>query len=288
MAWNIVFLVLIFYLHGLQLHALKTRQMQFMKVQQNTTTEHTPQYSNDKLVDDLDCGYICMESYPECTSYVYNATDNACYLAKSPHDLASISVISGASLYAACDLGKGYKISSLDNTTACLSIVYPLQTYTHAKERCMAMGGYLVSAKTSWKHKLLKTRMKFTNTRSLWLGLTDIDVEGEFVWDEDGTALDPDDGYAEMSDVLSASLNTEENCVFIGDSDFCCMQFMKFQQSTTTEQFPPNLKDKIVDDLDCGYICMESYPECIRYVFNATDNACYNLACRQLNANRTK
>ena len=82
----------------------------------------------------------------------------------------------------------------------------------------MAMGGYLVSAKTSWKHKLLKTRMKFTNTRSLWLGLTDIDVEGEFVWDEDGTALDPDDGYAEMSDVLSASLNTEENCVFIGDS----------------------------------------------------------------------
>ncbi|GFR93874.1 brevican core protein [Elysia marginata] len=186
--------------------------MQFVKVRQLPALPATVSYTEEKLMDDLDCGYICLEVYPECASYIYNVTDYACHFARSPLDLVDVyHATNNAHLYAGCDLGRGFSIQTLNDTQACLSKVFTEQTYDNASNICRDMGGYLVSMKTSVKQQLLRNLMTDAGTEIIWLGLNDKDVEGEYVWEEDGTVFGPEEVVAALFDVE----NILANCVLM-------------------------------------------------------------------------
>ncbi|GFN86265.1 C-type lectin-related protein 2 [Plakobranchus ocellatus] len=59
-------------------------------------------------------------------------------------------------------------------------------TYQNATAECNKLGGYLASVKTVDKLEVVKA---IANNTDMWIGLDDIVVEGDFIWQEDGTQL---------------------------------------------------------------------------------------------------
>ena len=58
--------------------------------------------------------------------------------------------------------------------------------YQVATNTCASWGGYLASVKTAAKLDLLT---KISGGQERWIGLDDIDVEGQYIWQSDGSSL---------------------------------------------------------------------------------------------------
>ncbi|RUS88639.1 hypothetical protein EGW08_003598 [Elysia chlorotica] len=185
-------------------------------IRQSIDGNNPLEFTNENLMDDFDCGYFCMDSYPECKSYIYNTADDTCHMDTTPLGLANISLTSRTYVYAACDTSKGFRMFNVNNMTPCVTEILPKQTYNDAKKSCQDKGGYLVSAKTSPKLQFLVKLIKTTYSGDMWLGLTDNAVEGEFIWDEDGTHIAPkEELISELSALLIPVSSTLENCVVL-------------------------------------------------------------------------
>ncbi|XP_059139916.1 C-type lectin domain family 4 member M-like [Physella acuta] len=61
--------------------------------------------------------------------------------------------------------------------------------FADAEAACRCLGGHLFVAKTVAKFDLFRYIVSSTNY--VWIGLNDIQVEGKFVWVDDGQEVDP-------------------------------------------------------------------------------------------------
>ena len=113
---------------------------------------------------------------------------------------------------------------------ACLQDSDTLAKYKVAASTCASWGGYLASVKTAAKLDLLT---KISGGQSRWIGLDDIDVEGQYIWQSDGSTLTSAEKEAVFASGEPNDLNGNEDCVQIRASsqqlnDKPCYYALKF------------------------------------------------------------
>ncbi|CAH1244534.1 CLEC10A [Branchiostoma lanceolatum] len=88
--------------------------------------------------------------------------------------------------------------------------------YSEARDTCHGEGGRLATVKTNWTHDFLANHVRATTHANTWIGLSDVETEGVWVWD-DGTLLAGEG----MWGTGEPNGGTMENCVHIyADKDY--------------------------------------------------------------------
>ncbi|XP_066266209.1 perlucin-like protein isoform X1 [Branchiostoma lanceolatum] len=88
--------------------------------------------------------------------------------------------------------------------------------YSEARDTCHGEGGRLATVKTNWTHDFLANHVRATTHANTWIGLSDVETEGVWIWD-DGTLL-AGDGIWGTGEPNSG---TGENCAHIyPDKDY--------------------------------------------------------------------
>ncbi|KAK3768305.1 hypothetical protein RRG08_031097 [Elysia crispata] len=123
-----------------------------------------------------------------CNSFLYSETTGLCRIAHSVALLEDLFYQGYGDLYAGCDIGRGYRLYTWGNITACLLLVTSAQNYSNAVTSCHQSQGYLASTKTIEKMNLIQN-FSSTDIRSIWVGLSDTVQEGEYIWEEDGSVM---------------------------------------------------------------------------------------------------
>ncbi|GFS06050.1 CD209 antigen [Elysia marginata] len=128
-----------------------------------------------------------------------------------------------------------YKLDP-DAEPVCLRDITAKANFDIARSTCVSYGGFLISIKTVEKLELFKS---ITSGQDRWVGLDDIDVEGQFVWHGDGSNLT---AVQEKAVFSSGEPNN------LGEED--CVQFRAHVQK--------------LNDLPChhkfGFVCERSLP----------------------------
>ena len=98
--------------------------------------------------------------------------------------------------------------------TSCYKLFTSNNTWKNAKEECEKWNATLVKVESSEENDFIKTELSPTKYRNYWIGLSDSDKEGDWMW-TDGTQLDSD-GYKNWGDDQpNTNGNNNEDCVVI-------------------------------------------------------------------------
>ncbi|RUS88638.1 hypothetical protein EGW08_003597 [Elysia chlorotica] len=137
----------------------------------------------------IQCAVSCRKATsPGCNSFLYSGMTGLCRHAQNVRSLEGDFRLGYGDLYAGCDIGRGYKIYTTGNTTACLMFVPSAKSYNDAVTTCNQNQGYLPSVKTREKLNILHSFL--TNDYPyVWVGFSDAATEGVYIWEEDGSAM---------------------------------------------------------------------------------------------------
>ena len=102
----------------------------------------------------------------------------------------------------------------IGNGTSCYKLFTSNKTWENAKEECEKWNATLVKVESSEENDFIKTELLPSKNRNYWIGLSDSDNEGDWMW-TDGTQLDSD-GYKNWGDDQPKNnKNNNEDCVVI-------------------------------------------------------------------------
>ena len=102
----------------------------------------------------------------------------------------------------------------IGNGTSCYKLSTSNKTWKNAKKECEKWNGRLVKVESSEENDFIKTELLPTKYGNYWIGLSDSDNEGDWMW-TDGTQLDSD-GYKNWGDDQPKNnKNNNEDCVVI-------------------------------------------------------------------------
>ncbi|RUS71677.1 hypothetical protein EGW08_020566 [Elysia chlorotica] len=146
----------------------------------------------------LSCYVKCALLYPHtCQSIVYDTDNQVCTpgsVAFGPLENVNTAIPDKESrdkiVYAMqpippCDINSGnFSLYSVCGTTLCLHLSTSGEEYQVAASRCKNMKSRLFVGKTLPRFSVFwHVSLNFLNTNT-WIGLTDLEVEGRFVWDD--------------------------------------------------------------------------------------------------------
>ncbi|KAK0042462.1 collectin-10, partial [Biomphalaria pfeifferi] len=81
-------------------------------------------------------------------------------------------------------------LRALNETTSKVARYNKKVNYTVAQETCQCMKSSLYVPKTTDKFQLLVTFLNTSGGVNHWIGMNDIEIEGQFVWTDDGQVVD--------------------------------------------------------------------------------------------------
>ena len=152
-------------------------------------------------VSPIECILLCTARFPDtCQSVVYNADTQSCTPGSTafgrietlPSAIPSVSsnhiVYYLSQPVPTCNTDLGFALYDVCGTSACLSLSAHELNYTAAVAACEGMGSTIFIGDTEARFSLFwYVSLNFINSDT-WIGLTDIDLEGHFVW-ENGNSL---------------------------------------------------------------------------------------------------
>ena len=100
------------------------------------------------------------------------------------------------------------------------------RTYVEAVQSCKSWGGRLFEPKTPQANAEVFKLAKAQGISTYWLGIHDVNNEGNFVYDSDGKAI----GWTNWRSGEPNDFNQQEDCVMVSApraeagkwNDFCC------------------------------------------------------------------
>ncbi|GFR90065.1 CD209 antigen [Elysia marginata] len=143
------------------------------------------------------CYLECMIRYPEtCQSIVYNAGTKTCtpggvafhplqfYTASIPRANSPDQIYFAKQPVPPCDTSSGnFDLYDVCGVSLCLHVSSSPDDYFRAKTNCNQMGSRLFIANTIARLSVFEAVAMDYAKPYTWVGLTDIDDEGKFVWD---------------------------------------------------------------------------------------------------------
>ncbi|KAK3756296.1 hypothetical protein RRG08_064782 [Elysia crispata] len=152
-------------------------------------------------VSAIECYLTCVDQFPDsCHSVVYNPDTLACTpgsTAFGPIETLPSSIPGANSNDAiyylkqpvpACNASLGFALYDVCGTSACLYLSISELNYADAVNACANMNSTLFIAETEARFSLIWYVSLNVLNQDTWLGLTDIAIEGHFVW-ENGNPL---------------------------------------------------------------------------------------------------
>ncbi|CAH1789864.1 unnamed protein product [Owenia fusiformis] len=143
----------------------------------------------------------------------------------------------------------------------------PVYTWEVARQKCISQGADLVIVKTVDKRDFIVSVINDTNSKSWWIGATDRENEGQYIWVDGSTVQEKEFDFFPGLDLGDGVLNDKQpNPLSAGKQD--CIELLK--QFYAIEAGIP--KSYTVDrhywnDQDCtakkiGYICEKKISNC--------------------------
>jgi len=99
------------------------------------------------------------------------------------------AVLVGLTARASADCVAGFE----DSNGFCFRMGSGKKNFTDAQEDCKSLGGYLAEPRSASINNFLKT---LTFDRRLWIGLSDEEIEGTWVWQSDNAVVTWEDWYS--------------------------------------------------------------------------------------------
>ena len=157
------------------------RQLVFNQVEKSLSSVSITSTANSAL----NCGLNCLNSCPDCLYFSTNSLTNSCSCGTQLSD--TVTSQGHERTYAdvresKCELEPGYKLYSVDGGRHCIKISAERRNYTDAVASCRGradQGMFLLDS-------INKTALLYSINPSpewWWAGLSDMAVEGQFVWD---------------------------------------------------------------------------------------------------------
>lgn len=159
----------------------------------------------------------------QCWSLMYNNITQLCTPGKWLDDSQAPPSTAEGALYLGyqCDTHMGFIIKSFNETPACILQSSTEATYADASSACSSLNSHLFTAKTLDKFNLMKTLVDSW----LWVGLDDIQTEGELTWVDDGREIDPsftrevfqenepndESGFEDCVEIFSGTMKLNDN-----------------------------------------------------------------------------
>ncbi|RUS71176.1 hypothetical protein EGW08_021063, partial [Elysia chlorotica] len=106
-----------------------------------------------------------------------------------------------------CDTSDGFQYVTSGIQSACILVTSNTMNYDVGKAYCLSLGAHLFVARTEEKLKLLPPSTRVT------IGLTDIAMEGVFVWDDTGDTISPSFKMLFFKPTEPNNANNNEDCV---------------------------------------------------------------------------
>ncbi|CAL1536791.1 unnamed protein product [Lymnaea stagnalis] len=139
----------------------------------------------------ISCAVSCKERYPKtCHSFIYNKITHLCTPGSgvSTNQLPPSAKEGDLYVTDSCDSYPQFSILSYkSSSTFAVHIPVPV-SYTQATVTCQCLDSHLYVAKTLEKFALFSNLI---NPNCTWLGLDDIQVEGQFLWSDDHQQINP-------------------------------------------------------------------------------------------------
>ncbi|RUS68647.1 hypothetical protein EGW08_023591 [Elysia chlorotica] len=164
----------------------------------------------------LECAHLTVRGYPQARGYLYHGVSGSCtpllWLESPTKPSAREVTAEEGTLYLSGICGNGFTLHEygLVGDLACLRDSVSTATYKVATRTCASWGGHLASVKTSAKLDLIAN---ISSGESRWIGLDDIDTEGQHIWQSDGSMLTSAEQEAVFFDSEPNDANGAEDCV---------------------------------------------------------------------------
>nr|KAI8748073.1 collectin-10-like [Biomphalaria glabrata] len=141
----------------------------------------------------LACYRKCADMYSQaCYSFLYNDNTKWCTPGGKLSPLQPEPTLQEGDLYILLsdDAFDGFSSQTFNETTAVVARFNVLANYTVAQETCQCMKSYLYVPKTKDKFQLLENLLDNLNFVKNWIGMNDLETEGQYVWTDDGQVVD--------------------------------------------------------------------------------------------------
>ncbi|XP_055898570.1 collectin-10-like [Biomphalaria glabrata] len=127
-----------------------------------------------------------------CYSFLYNDNTKWCTPGGKLSPLQPEPTLQEGDLYVLLsdDAYDGFSLRALNETTANVARYNKKVNYTVAQETCQCMKSSLYVPKTTDKFQLLLALLNTSSGVNHWIGMNDIEIEGQFVWTDDGQVVD--------------------------------------------------------------------------------------------------
>ncbi|RUS90178.1 hypothetical protein EGW08_002057 [Elysia chlorotica] len=164
----------------------------------------------------LECAHLTVRGYPQARGYLYHKVTGSCtpllWLESPTKPSAREVTAEEGTLYLSGICGNGFTLHEygLVGDLACLRDSVSTATYKVATRTCASWGGHLASVKTSAKLDLIAN---ISSGESRWIGLDDIDTEGQHIWQSDGSMLTSAEQEAVFGSFEPNNRNGAEDCV---------------------------------------------------------------------------
>ncbi|GFS15372.1 CD209 antigen [Elysia marginata] len=174
----------------------------------------------------VDCYWECVDLYPDtCQSIVFNNDTKTCTpgaVAFRPLEFITTSIPSANStdtIYVVrqpvphCDTSSGnFDLYEMCGLTLCLNLSSSEVDYHQAKEHCKQMASGLFMTNTVARLSMFWHLTLDHNKPYTWVGLNDLAVEGQFVW-ENGEPISPEQWQYIWSKWQPDNANGGQDCV---------------------------------------------------------------------------
>ncbi|XP_059161589.1 tetranectin-like [Physella acuta] len=159
---------------------------------------------------------MCLVFKQQCQSFLYNDGSKNCTLGSVLVPTLPANTSPSAVTYKmvqSCDLASGFKVITLNNTSACVWISPVAANFTSARDTCRAKHSYVYTPKSLGQMNILVNVSVFQG-QLVWLGLTDLVQENVLVWEDDGYVMPYSQRTALFNDG-EPSGGVTENCVVL-------------------------------------------------------------------------
>ncbi|CAG5120191.1 unnamed protein product, partial [Candidula unifasciata] len=138
----------------------------------------------------LTCVHACLDTFTVCYTVTYNTNNGLCApgsrITYSPDNNRTPDEVLYFTNF--CDRDRGFQVYLFNGFVQCLFISSTRMSFNSSRQTCTDKGARLYMPKLQQQLALLRHIVSSITRGSTWIGLTDMDIEGVFVW-EDGKGV---------------------------------------------------------------------------------------------------